>query len=152
MNANTNTTGASSILDIMLQLADEKFGKSANRTKKSSYISRSVALLTDADGKPTQPIKLNKLVAMLALEKATASIGHEPDLKNPEDAEEVSIQLKKCYVGVKQVFGTAENANSLQHNPAYKTKYKGIVNADGTVQLELIEPKPTATNQPTDKK
>jgi len=138
-NTATTTTGNSSILDLMLQMADEKFGKTAGRSKSTSYISRAVSLLTDEKGQPKPAIKLNKLVATMALEKATAILGNEPNMQNPEHVDTVSTQLKKCFVGVKQVFGTADNANSIKFNPAYKNKYKGIVNADGTVMLELIE-------------
>jgi|GEM_PF-5845866 len=150
MNTQANTqatTGTGSILDIMLEMADAKFGKTAGRSKSTSYISRTVSLLTDEKGQPKPAIKLNKLVATLALEKATASLGQEPNLQNPEHSDVVSAQLKKCFVGVKQVFGTADNANSIKFNPAYKNKYKGTVNADGTVMLELIEPTAAAADK-----
>lgn len=139
-NTTTTTTGNSSILDLMLQMAEEKFGKQAGRAKSTSYISRTVALLTDENGDPKPAISLNKLTVIIALEKATAILGHQPNLLNPTETDLVAEQLKKCRFGIRQVFGTSDNANSLLHNAAYKNKYKGVVNAEGLLSLELIQP------------
>jgi len=143
MNTQANTqatTGNSSILDLMMEITKQKFGKIAGRSKSTSYITRTVRILTDDKGNPTPAITFWKLTSQMALEKFIEDIKREPDMLNPKDVDVVSTYIKKCGVGIKQAFGTSENANSLLHNPAYNCRYIGVLDkVNDTVKLELIE-------------
>lgn len=138
-NNKANQTSATSLLDLVLGKANEMFGKqTGSGSKSTSYISLSIKRLLNDKGEPTAPVKFNLIVAEIAIEKSTNELGHEPNMANPEDVEIVTKWLNKSKTGVKQVFGSAPNGNSIKGNSNYNKLYKGVVNADGTVALELL--------------